>query len=393
MSESNSPQTEQNERRVFLDASTPSFTTIFRVVVITLLIIGAANFLGGMLTSLAKLIFLIVLSIFLAYLLDPLVRLIRRPFKRRHLEKFMPRALAIVVAYLIVFSAVGAGIANLAPRIADQGVEFTKNFPEYATAAQERFKGLNDRIRRMRLSKGIQDTIDQKMESTITAAGEQATAIASGLVVSALTYSPWLFLVPVLSFLLLKDVATIRVMILRMFPTGRWRTRAESVLQDANATLAAYTRAQLISCFLIGLVCTIGFYLTGVKYPLLFGILAGILEFIPLIGPLTIGITVTAVAGFADTTTGIYVAVFLIVLRIVHDYVTYPRIIREGIHLHPLAIILSVLAGEQIAGIIGVFLSIPVVALATVLHKHILEHSGAKGLFSEAIEGMEEGRR
>lgn len=386
MSETN-PQG-AGENRVVLDASSPSFTTIFRVVAVTLLVIGAANFLGGLLTSLAKLIFLLVLAIFLAYLIDPLVRLIRRPFKRRHLEKFMPRPLAIVVAYLLVFSAVGAGIANLAPRIADQGAEFAKNFPEYTTAAQEKFRGLNDRIRRMRLSKGIQETIDQKTESAITAASEQATVIATNLVVGALSYAPWLFLVPVLSFLLLKDVATIRVMFLRMFPTGRWRTRADSVLGDANATLAAYTRAQLISCVLIGVICTIGFYLLGVKYPLLFGILAGILEFIPLIGPLTIGLLVTGVAGFTDTTTGIYVAVFLIVLRIVHDYVTYPRIIREGIHLHPLAIILSVLAGEQIAGIIGVFLSIPVVALATVLHRHILEHSGAKGLFSEAIEGM-----
>jgi predicted PurR-regulated permease PerM len=301
----------------------------------------------------------------------------------------MPRPVAIAIAYLVVFSALAAGIANLAPRIADQGAEFAKNFPEYATAAQEKFKGLNDRIRRMRLSKGIQDTVNEKTESAISAASEHATVVATNLVMSVITYSPWLFLVPVLSFLLLKDVATIRVMILRMFPTGRWRSRAESVLQDANKTLAAYTRAQLISCFLIGVVCTIGFYLTGVKYPLLFGILAGALEFIPLIGPLTIGLAVTGVTAFNDTTTAVYVAVFLIVLRIVHDYVTYPRIIREGIHLHPLAIILSILAGEQIAGIVGVFLSIPVVALATVLHKHILEHSGARGLFTEAVEGLE----
>ena len=65
------------------------------------------------------------------------------------------------------------------------------------------------------------------------------------------------------------------------------------------------------------------------------------------------------------------------VLRILQDYVFYPRIVREGIHLHPLAIILSVLAGEQIAGIPGVFLSIPLIALLTVLYKHILEHNNS----------------
>lgn len=393
MSESDPQKNNEENRRVFLDASTPTLTTIFRTVVVTLIIIGLFNFLGGLLSSLAKLIFLLVLAVFFAYLIDPLVRLIRRPFKNRHLERFMPRSAAIVIAYLIVFSIVGTGVANLAPRIADQGAEFAKNFPEYATAAQEKFRGLNERIRRMRLSKGIQETINEKTESAITAASEHATLIATDLAVSVVVYSPWLFLVPVLSFLLLKDVSMVRGMILNMFPSGRWRSRAESVLKDANATLAAYTRAQLVSCFLIGIVCTIGFYLTGVKYPLLFGILAGILEFIPLIGPLTIGISVTAVTAFNDMSAAVYVAAFLIVLRIVHDYVTYPRIIREGIHLHPLAIILSVLAGEQIAGIVGVFLSIPVVALATVLHKHILEHSGAKGLFSEAIEGMGSGEQ
>jgi predicted PurR-regulated permease PerM len=83
------------------------------------------------------------------------------------------------------------------------------------------------------------------------------------------------------------------------------------------------------------------------------------------------------------------VAIFLVTLRVVHDYVTYPRIVRGGIHLHPLAIILSVLAGEQIAGIPGVFISIPIVAVATVFYRHVLEHQGRRGLLSGLIEDNE----
>ena len=75
-----------------------------------------------------------------------------------------------------------------------------------------------------------------------------------------------------------------------------------------------------------------------------------------------------------------YVAIFLIILRMLQDYVFYPRIVRESIHLHPLGIILAVLAGEQIGGITGVFLSIPLIALITVVYKHVLEHSGSRGL-------------
>jgi predicted PurR-regulated permease PerM len=147
----------------------------------------------------------------------------------------------------------------------------------------------------------------------------------------------------------------------------------------------------LISCFLIGVICTIGFYIVGLKYALLFGILAGIFEFVPLIGPLTIGLIVTTAAAFSDDPwNALYVGVFLIVLRIAQDYIFYPRIVRGGIHLHPLAIILSVLAGEQVAGIPGVFMAIPFVAIMTVVYKHAMEHSGRKGLFSPELQPGEE---
>ena len=78
----------------------------------------------------------------------------------------------------------------------------------------------------------------------------------------------------------------------------------------------------------------------------------------------------------------------LVILRLIHDYFTYPRIVREGIHLHPLAVILSILAGEQVAGIPGVFLSIPIVALLTVLYKHFRAHteSSGNGMFSQWLE-------
>ena len=160
--------------------------------------------------------------------------------------------------------------------------------------------------------------------------------------------------------------------------------------QDVNATLAAYTRAQLISCFLIGTICTIGFYSLGLKYALLLGILAGIFEFVPLLGPASIGLIVILTSAASDDPwKALYVAIFLIVVRIVHDYVTYPRIVRGGIHLHPLAIILAVLAGEQVAGIPGVFIAIPIVAIVTVFYRHILEHQGRRSLFSHWFEADE----
>ncbi len=366
-------------RRVFLDPSTPSSWAVARVVLITFIVWNTLDFVTAKVSSLTNLFFLIVLSIFFAYLIDPLVRLIRRPFKERHLEKVMPRSLAIFIAYAVVFTILGVAISNLAPKAIAQAKEFANNLPNYASNFQERLGEFNKRFENYQIPPNVQTNINNKL-------GELGTAITGfvgSLAFSFGSYLPWFFLIPVLSFFFLKDVNMFRLSLLRIFPSGRWRARAEAVLQDVNTTLAAYTRAQLISCVLIGLISMIGFYLIGMKYTLLLGIMAGVLEFIPLIGPLVLALTATLIALFSDDPwKAFYVVVFLVILRIIHDYITYPRIIRGGIHLHPLAIILSVLAGEQIAGIAGVFLSIPIVALLTVLYKHTLEHMGSRGLFA-----------
>lgn len=386
------PPSENNEseatrgQRVFLDPSSPSIRSILRVIVITLIAIFVAGYLQTIISSLTYLFFLIVLSVFFAYLIDPIVRIIRKPFKERNLEKIMPRSLAIVVAYIFVFTVLGIAISNIAPRVVEQAKEFGTNLPAYGQSLRERANDLNNRYERLKIPDEVQSEINLK----ITAIGGYITAALGGFVLGSVAYVPWFILIPVLAFFFLKDVNQFRLSILRMFPAGRWRARAEQVLTDVNTTLAAYTRAQLISCVLIAIICTFGFYMIGLKYALLLGILAGIFEFVPLIGPLTIAVIVTLTAAASDNPwKALYVAIFLIVLRIVHDYVTYPRIVRGGIHLHPLMIILSVLAGEQVAGIPGVFLSIPLVAVATVIYKHVLEHRGSRGIVSGWIEDAE----
>ena len=372
-------QVRKNSRRVFLDPSTPSTIPIVRVVIITLLLIAVFDFAINILYLLEHLFFLIVLSVFFAYLINPLVRLIRKPFKERSIIRFMPRSAAILISYLIVFSILGVGISNLAPRVAEQAKEFGASLPEYAASIQNEINNIGTRYRQYRIPEGMQQEISGRAAVIVEYIGAQVT----GFLINAVTYLPWLILVPILAFFFLKDVHLFRLSLLRIFPMGRWRGRVELVLSDVNKTLAAYVRAQLISCFLIGFLCTAIFWILGVNYALLLGILAGTFEFVPLIGPFALAIIALLVAGFSGSPwLALWTAICLAVLRLTHDYVTYPRIVREGIHLHPLAIILSVLAGEQVAGIPGVFLSIPIVALLTVLYKHILAHTGSKGFFA-----------
>lgn len=373
--------------RVVLDPSSPSIRSIIRVVLVAMIFVFIVTRIENVIGSLTYLFFLLVLSIFFAYLIYPLVNLIRAPFKSRSVERFMPRSLAIVIAYLVVFSVLGGIIAGIAPSVSQQARDFGTSLPAYGASIQRNFNDLNRRFDRLR----IPDEVQTKINEQAIAIGERITSGVGNFVLSFVTFLPWLVIIPILAFFFLKDVNSFRLTVLRLFPAGPWRMRADSVLSDANSTLAAYVRAQLISCVLIGIICTVVFYLIGLKYALLLGILAGIFEFVPLLGPLTIGLIATTTVALGDQPDrAFYVAVFLIVLRIIHDYVTYPRIVRGGIHLHPVLIILSVLAGEQIAGIPGVFLAIPVVALITVAYKHFLDHQGSKTLFEGLVHQEEQ---
>lgn len=375
-------------QRVSLVSSSPSARSIVRVVVIVLLLLAVKDFLGLVIGSLTFLFFMIVLAIFLAYLINPLVELIRRPFAATY-PKLMPKSLAIGVAFLLVFGAVSIAVYYLSPAVAQQARRFAENVPSYTQAVQDTLTNMNRRLDRMRIPDSVQNQVNERINVLLAAAGTFITTILGLSAIYAITYLPWLILVPILSFFFLKDAQMFKLALLRMVPVGDWRSRVDSVVADINNTLNAYAKAQLISCLLMAVVCTIGFYIIGNDYALLLGILAGVLELIPLLGPLTIGVFATSVSGFESGWLALVTALFLMLLRIIQDYYIYPRIIREGIHLHPLAVILSVLAGEQVAGIPGVFIAIPLVALLTVLYKHLLEHTSSSGLFTGLLEPKE----
>mgnify|MGYP006198195433 CR=1 FL=1 len=309
------------------------------------MLIVVAAITAGVILSLSYFFFLLALSVFLAYLLVPVVRTIRSPFRGTRAEPAMPRWLAIVIAYVLVFSIAGVFIAYITPPVVEQGKEFGANLPAYADGFRRSYNDLNRRFDRLRMPEEVQTALNDQA----VVFGQYITSAFGSFLINTVTYLPLLIIVPFLTFFFLKDAELIRLAILKLFPPGRLRERADAVVRDVNTTIAAYTRAQLISCLLIGVICTIGFNMIGLRYALLLGILAGIFEFVPLLGPLTIGAIATSVGTFGENPRrGLYTLLFLIALRIFHDYVTYPRIVGGGIRLHPLLIILSVIAGEQI---------------------------------------------
>src|SRR5712692_4052119 len=356
-----------------------------RAVLRILVILLAALALLWVLYKLTTVILLVVLSIFFAYLVARLVDLVQRPFRIGGRERMMPRALAIGIVYVVLFVGIGLAIYFLAPQLADQFPEFKRQATAYYQAISGYTDRLNQYFKQHRMPEGFVDAVNNTALGLLAQGGGIASAAVERML-GLIIYLPWLVLIPILGFFFLKDADAFRRSALAMLPRGRIRWRGDEFFQDVNSTLAAYIRAQLTACLLIGVISSLGFALIGLPSPLVLGIMSGMLEFVPLVGPLTVAILAVLLAllhsGFGMA---LVVLVFLGVMRIVQDYVIYPRIIGVGIHLHPLAVILAILAGAELAGVAGIFLAIPVTAIITVSYRNWLEHRGSETI-AEVLE-------
>lgn len=361
-----------------------------RVVLRIIVLLLAVAALLWIIYKLTTVLLLLVLSIFFAYLVAPLVDLVEKPVHIGGRDRRIPRGLAIGVVYLFLFTVIGAGIYFLVPQFAAQFPEFKQQATAYYKTITTTSDRINQYFMQHRMPEGVVKAVNNTILGLIEKSGEVASA-AFEKMLGMIIFLPWLVLIPILAFFLLKDADSFRRSALAMLPRGRLRWRGDELFQDINSTLAAYIRAQLTACFLIGAICSIGFALIGLPSPLVLGLIAGMLEFVPLVGPLMVAILVALLAllhwgpGMAFV-----VLLFLGVLRVVQDYVIYPRIIGQGIHLHPLAVILAILAGAEIAGVAGIFLAIPVIAILTVGYRHWLEHRGSETIAEVIEQAVEE---
>ena len=364
-----------------VEAYGPPTRVILRVIFILLVVIG----LLWVISKITGIILLLVLSIFFAYLVSPLVEVLRRPRTIGSREIAIPKVAAITLAYLIILTAVVVAIFVILPSLSNQFPEFVTQAKLYWQSFGERAQQIIEYSRSRRVPGPVVNAVNKAVPQVLEKVGHTSTEFASAAV-AYLVYLPWLVLIPILAFFLLKDAESFRRSALLMLPRGRWRWRGDEFFQDINSTLAAYIRAQLTACLLIGIVCAVGFTLLGLPGGLVMGFIAGVFEFVPLAGPLVVAIMAAILAVLhAGPFNAFLVLLFLGVLRIVHDYFVYPRLIGQGIHLHPLAVIFAILAGEKLAGVAGIFLAIPLVAIVTVSYKHWLEHRGSEG-FADLLE-------
>ena len=291
-------------------------------------------------------------AIFFAYLMDPLVS---------HLHGLVKgRGRAIAIIYVLLITLLVIGLFFVGPKITREGAHLSASLPELLSRVSS-----GEIAAQIGKDRGWSKHTQNLVRDFLVAHSDEIKSLAQrvGFRIAEVAQKIWLLvLVPILAAFFLKDGRAFSGVFLSFIRSKPQREFMEGVFTDMNNMLAHFIRAQIILAALSVVVYLAGLGLMRVPYTLVLGTAGGVMEFIPVVGPLAAGLMILGVVVLMSYPHWLVILLFLGAWRMVQDYVIAPRVMGEKMELHPLAAIFGVLAGGEIAGVLGVYLSIPVMA-------------------------------
>jgi predicted PurR-regulated permease PerM len=333
-------------------------TKTARVLATILLFLAVGAFCWGARQTLIAFLF----AIFFAYLLDPLVKLLMRTrVGRDH------RGRSILIVYLVLLGALALLFTLTGPRLAAEARSLAERLPtllEGVTSGQIAHQIGNQR--------GWSAHTQLRAEQFL--AGHSAAILgwardlgsrAAGLATNAI----WLILIPILAIFFLRDGREFAESIIQTADRRAQRQLLRGIIDDLHQMLAAYIRAQLILAAITIVAYTIVLTILRAPYSYVLGVVGGMMEFVPVVGPFVAALSILGIAFLSNYQHLLILAIFLGVWRLLQDYVNSPRIMGSQVELHPLAALFAVLVGAEIAGVVGVYLSVPIIAALRILYR------------------------
>ena len=315
-----------------------------------------------------KTLLVFVLALFLAYLIAPLVRLIERVNWRR-----LPRAVSVAEAFLIVVAVAAVAFTLVAPSASEEARKLAEQLPRLTEKATL--------VREMRLPAWLEpyrERVSGLAQQGMNDAAQAVIPLAKGFAANILHLAGnlvFVALIPILAFMFVNSGPQMQQGLLRELGPNAPRRRLVRILSDLHDALGRYVRAVGLLCVATLAAYGVFFGLLQVPYGVLLAAVAAVLEVVPVLGPLSAAVLSLFVAGVSGYEHLLWMVTFFIAYRIFQDYVLAPWLMGGGIGLHPVLVIFGLLAGEQLGGITGVFLSIPVMAALAILARNLRETS------------------
>lgn len=299
-----------------------------------------------------------VWAIVIAYVLLPVVGALQQ-------RASLPRTASAFLVFLMLLAVIFGGGRLLLPRLADNARELQTTWPSLLENARQTISDEFDRL-------GLSDLDDALIGPNVVDIERQLAGMAQRnalpFVVGFGHFFVDFLIFLIATFLMLRDAPRLLEVLRRSLPRQH-RVEILHVLRDTNVMLGRYIRGQLILVILMSSVTTVALTLLNVPYSILLGLITGLLETIPFVGPITAGALACLIAlghpntfGWSQIAYVGVVALMYTVLRHAEDYLVIPMVIGRAVRLHPAVVIFALLSGGTVFGLLGVVLAVPVAA-------------------------------
>jgi predicted PurR-regulated permease PerM len=307
-----------------------------------------------------------VIALVLAYLMAPLVD---------RLARVMPRVVAILLVYLVFIGVVAGLLTWLIPAVVHQVRDLADNIPAYQKQLEGFGSDLVQWYQSLPISPDVRQSIENAVRNSFGAIGsvvQQALVNTFKAVTGAFGYMIGLLIIPFWLFYVLKDKDRGITALNEMLPRA-WRNDVWRIFRIINGILSSYIRGQLLLGLVVGVAVTIGMLIVGAPYAILLGLISGLTEIVPVIGPILGAIPGLAVAAFHPEGWLMVVkvlAVYIIVQQLENNLLV-PKIQGDSVKLHPSIIMVAIVVGSQVMGLIGLVIAVPVAAMLRDLYLYL----------------------
>jgi predicted PurR-regulated permease PerM len=320
----------------------------------------------------------LIISIIVSYIFDPIVSWLE--------YKGMARWIAILCVYAVIAGLIAWLVITYIPRLIEQGNQLIKFISRTDVP-------LDQAIVQLPLVHSIYEFIlkvdqtipqlnllpqfNQLIELGVQKLGELPQILLSNFQ-SIISTVALVFTIPFFSYFLLKDKRKIRQALVSLAP-NKYFELTLILFNKVDENIGTYLRAILLEMINVGILSTIALTIVGVPYSIVIGAIAGLLNIIPYLGPWIGGF----VAGFVILVSGlppimiVWMAMAILIVQFLDNYIFYPLIVGRTIRMHPLVVLMTVIAGSYFGGVIWMLISVPLVymtySLIIALHKNLKE--------------------
>ncbi len=320
----------------------------------------AAWFLLGLLGRLSSVLTLVVIALFLALALDPLVRALQARGLRRG-----PAVSLVFLGVLALF--VGFGFA-VVPPLVNEATDLSGQLPQLAESFQN-----TPWVQRLDQQFGIVNNLNQQLQARLSS-GETVLQLFGGVLgagQAVISGAFSVFTVLVLTLYFTASLNTLREAAYELVPASR-RPRVQLLGDEIIRRIGGYTAGQIAVASINALFTYIGLSVLGLPYALVLAITVGVLGLIPLIGATLGAIVVTVVALFVSWQYAIIVLVYYLVYQQVENYLIAPRIMSRTVKLPGFVAVIAALVGAALLGVLGALIAIPIAAGVLLVIQEVL---------------------